>query len=164
MSKTTTGNKTTTARLILLPSIVSICWMLEMIGIIKHGQRNNFVGRNCITRSCWKDFEKDGIVLDHAIRFILFFSFLFFSYLNLILIGSIGLMWKAAFLYSKWSPVKYVPQGSILCHLLLFMCIMTSLLCLHFTKPHTYADGHWFIKNCIRMDSWSSVMYKTRII
>lgn len=36
-STTTTGNKTATARLILLPSIVSICWMLEMNGIIKQG-------------------------------------------------------------------------------------------------------------------------------
>lgn len=89
-STTTTGNKTTTARLISLPSIVSICWMLEMNGIIKHGQRNNFVGRIFITRSCWKDFEKDGIELDYAMRFTLFFSFLFL-FLNLILIGSISL-------------------------------------------------------------------------
>lgn len=77
-STTTTGNKTATARLILLPSIVSICWMLEMNGIIKQGQRNNFVGRIFITRSCWKDFEKDGIVLDYAMMVTLFF--LFFSY------------------------------------------------------------------------------------
>lgn len=89
-STTTTGNKTTTARLISLPSIVSICWMLEMNGIIKHVQRNNFVGRIFITRSCWKDFEKDGIELDYAMRFTLFFSFLFL-FLNLILIGSISL-------------------------------------------------------------------------
>ena len=89
-STTTTGNKTATARLILLPSIVSICWMLEMNGIIKQGQRNNFVGRIFITRSCWKDFEKDGIVLDYAMRVTLFFSFLFL-FLNLILIGSISL-------------------------------------------------------------------------
>lgn len=89
-STTTTGNKTTTARLISLPSIVSIFWMLEMNGIIKHGQRNNFVGRIFITRSCWKDFEKDGIELDYAMRFTLFFSFLFL-FLNLILIGSISL-------------------------------------------------------------------------
>lgn len=84
-STTTTGNKTATARLILLPSIVSICWMLEMNGIIKQGQRNNFVGRIFI-----KDFEKDGIVLDYAMRVTLFFSFLFL-FLNLILIGSISL-------------------------------------------------------------------------
>lgn len=89
-STTTTGNKTATARLILLPSIVSICWMLEMNGIIKQGQRNNFVGRIFITRSCWKDFEKDGIVLDYAMMVTLFFSFLFL-FLNLILIGSISL-------------------------------------------------------------------------
>lgn len=89
-STTTTGNKTATARLILLPSIVSICWMLEMNGIIKHEQRNNFVGRIFITRSCWKDFEKDGIVLDYAMTVTLFFSFLFL-FLNLILIGSISL-------------------------------------------------------------------------
>ena len=89
-STTTTGNKTATARLILLPSIVSICWMLEMNGIIKQGQRNNFVGRIFITRSCWKDFEKDGIVLDYAMRVTLFFSFLFL-FLNLFLIGSISL-------------------------------------------------------------------------
>lgn len=89
-STTTTGNKTATARLILLPSIVSICWMLEMNGIIKQGQRNNFVGRIFITRSCWKDFEKDGIVLDYAMTVTLFFSFLFL-FLNLILIGSISL-------------------------------------------------------------------------
>lgn len=89
-SATTTGNKTATARLILLPSIVSICWMLEMNGIIKQGQRNNFVGRIFITRSCWKDFEKDGIVLDYAMMVTLFFSFLFL-FLNLILIGSISL-------------------------------------------------------------------------
>lgn len=89
-STTTTSNKTATARLILLPSIVSICWMLEMNGIIKQGQRNNFVGRIFITRSCWKDFEKDGIVLDYAMMVTLFFSFLFL-FLNLILIGSISL-------------------------------------------------------------------------
>lgn len=89
-STTTTGTKTATARLILLPSIVSICWMLEMNGIIKQGQRNNFVGRIFITRSCWKDFEKDGIVLDYAMMVTLFFSFLFL-FLNLILIGSISL-------------------------------------------------------------------------
>lgn len=89
-SATTTGNKTATARLILLPSIVSICWMLEMNGIIKQGQRNNFAGRIFITRSCWKDFEKDGIVLDYAMMVTLFFSFLFL-FLNLILIGSISL-------------------------------------------------------------------------
>lgn len=89
-STTTTGNKTATARLILLPSIVSICWMLEMNGIIKQGQRNNFVGRIFITRSCWKDFEKDGIVLDYAMMVTLFFSFLFL-FLNLVLIGSISL-------------------------------------------------------------------------
>lgn len=89
-STTTTGNKTATARLILLPSIVSICWMLEMNGIIKQGQRNNFVGRIFITRSCWKDFEKGGIVLDYAMTVTLFFSFLFL-FLNLILIGSISL-------------------------------------------------------------------------
>lgn len=89
-STTITGNKTATARLILLPSIVSICWMLEMNGIIKQGQRNNFVGRIFITRSCWKDFEKDGIVLDYAMMVTLFFSFLFL-FLNLILIGSISL-------------------------------------------------------------------------
>lgn len=89
-STTTTGNKTATARLILLPSIVSICWMLEMNGIIEQGQRNNFVGRIFITRSCWKDFEKDGIVLDYAMMVTLFFSFLFL-FLNLILIGSISL-------------------------------------------------------------------------
>lgn len=89
-STTTTGNKTATARLILLPSIVSICWMLEMNGIIKQGQRNNFVGRIFITRSCWKDFEKDGIVLDYAMMVTLFFSFLFL-FSNLILIGSISL-------------------------------------------------------------------------
>lgn len=89
-STTATGNKTATARLILLPSIVSICWMLEMNGIIKQGQRNNFVGRIFITRSCWKDFEKDGIVLDYAMMVTLFFSFLFL-FLNLILIGSISL-------------------------------------------------------------------------
>lgn len=89
-STTTTGNKTATARLILLPSVVSICWMLEMNGIIKQGQRNNFVGRIFITRSCWKDFEKDGIVLDYAMMVTLFFSFLFL-FLNLILIGSISL-------------------------------------------------------------------------
>lgn len=87
---TTTGNKTATARLILLPSIVSICWMLEMNGIIQQGQRNNFVGRIFITRSCWKDFEKDGIVLDYAMMVTLFFSFLFL-FSNLILIGSISL-------------------------------------------------------------------------
>lgn len=89
-STTTTGTKTATARLILLPSIVSICWMLEMNGIIKQGQRNNFVGRIFITRSCWKDFEKDGIVLDYAMMVTLFFSFLFL-FSNLILIGSISL-------------------------------------------------------------------------
>lgn len=89
-STTTTGNKTATARLILLPSIVSICWMLEMNGIVKQGQRNNFVGRIFITRSCWKDFEKDGIVLDYAMMVTLFFSFLFL-FSNLILIGSISL-------------------------------------------------------------------------
>ena len=89
-STTTTGNKTATARLILLPSIVSICWMLEMNGIVKQGQRNNFVGRIFITRSCWKDFEKDGIVLDYAMMVTLFFSFLFL-FLNLIVIGSISL-------------------------------------------------------------------------
>lgn len=89
-STTTTGNKTATARLILLPSIVSICWMLEMNGIIQQGQRNNFVGRMFITRSCWKDFEKDGIVLDYAMMVTLFFSFLFL-FSNLILIGSISL-------------------------------------------------------------------------
>lgn len=89
-STTTTGNKTATARLILLPSIVSICWMLEMNGIIKHEQRNNFVGRIFITRSCWKDFEKDGIVLDYAMTVTLFFSFLFL-FLNWMLIGSISL-------------------------------------------------------------------------
>lgn len=89
-STTTTGNKTATARLILLPSIVSICWMLEMNGIIQQGQRNNFVGRIFITRSCWKDFEKDGIVLDYAMMVTLFFSFLFL-FSNLILIGSISL-------------------------------------------------------------------------
>lgn len=89
-STTTTGNKTATARLILLPSIVSICWMLEMNGIIQQGQRNNFVGRMFITRSCWKDFEKDGIVLDYAMMVTLFFPFLFL-FLNLILIGTISL-------------------------------------------------------------------------
>lgn len=89
-STTITGNKTATARLILLPSIVSICWMLEMNGIIQQGQRNNFVGRIFITRSCWKDFEKDGIVLDYAMMVTLFFSFLFL-FSNLILIGSISL-------------------------------------------------------------------------
>lgn len=89
-STTTTGNKTATARLILLPSIVSICWMLEMNGIIQQRQRNNFVGRIFITRSCWKDFEKDGIVLDYAMMVTLFFSFLFL-FSNLILIGSISL-------------------------------------------------------------------------
>lgn len=89
-STTTIGNKTATARLILLPSIVSICWMLEMNGIIQQGQRNNFVGRIFITRSCWKDFEKDGIVLDYAMMVTLFFSFLFL-FSNLILIGSISL-------------------------------------------------------------------------
>lgn len=89
-STTTTGNKTATARLILLPSIVSICWMLEMNGIIQQGQRNNFVGRIFITRSCWKDFEKDGIVLDYAMMVTIFFSFLFL-FSNLILIGSISL-------------------------------------------------------------------------
>lgn len=89
-STTTTGNKTATARLILLPSIVSICWMLEMNGIIQQGLRNNFVGRIFITRSCWKDFEKDGIVLDYAMMVTLFFSFLFL-FSNLILIGSISL-------------------------------------------------------------------------
>ena len=89
-STTTTGNKTATARLILLPSIVSICWILEMNGIVKQGQRNNFVGRIFITRSCWKDFEKDGIVLDYAMMVTLFFSFLFL-FSNLILIGSISL-------------------------------------------------------------------------
>lgn len=56
-----------------------------MNGIIKQGQRNNFVGRIFI-----KDFEKDGIVLDYAMRVTLFFSFLFL-FLNLILIGSISL-------------------------------------------------------------------------
>ena len=61
-----------------------------MNGIIKHEQRNNFVGRIFITRSCWKDFEKDGIVLDYAMTVTLFFSFLFL-FLNLILIGSISL-------------------------------------------------------------------------
>lgn len=61
-----------------------------MNGIIKQGQRNNFVGRIFITRSCCKDFEKDGIVLDYAMMVTLFFSFLFL-FSNLILIGSISL-------------------------------------------------------------------------
>ena len=116
-STTTTGNKTATARLILLPSIVSICWMLEMNGIIQQGQRNNFVGRIFITRSCCKDFEKDGIVLDYAMMVTLFF---FFSFL----IFKFDSNRQHQF---KWLLVKYVSQGSILCHLLLFMRIMTSL-------------------------------------
>lgn len=112
-STTTTGNKTATARLILLPSIVSICWMLEMNGIIEQGQRNNFVGRIFITRSCWKDWNCIGLRNDGYTFF--FFSFLIFKFDS---------NRQHQF---KWLLVKYVSQGSILCHLLLFMRIMTSL-------------------------------------
>ena len=88
-----------------------------MNGIIKQGQRNNFVGRIFITRSCCKDFEKDGIVLDYAMMVTLFF---FFSFL----IFKFDSNRQHQF---KWLLVKYVSQGSILRHLLLFMRIMTSL-------------------------------------
>ena len=57
-STTTTGNKTATARLILLPSIVSICWMLEMNGIIQQEQRNNFVGRILLLDHAGKTLRK----------------------------------------------------------------------------------------------------------
>lgn len=60
---------------------------------------------------------KTGIVLDYAMMVTLFF---FFSFL----IFKFDSNRQHQF---KWLLVKYVSQGSILCHLLLFMRIMTSL-------------------------------------